>query len=93
MIGEPRRADALPAGKVGTADCVLDANRSSRRKESSPPPHDVLVRPTRGDLGIKSQQQVQMIIQHRKPADGHREDLCKLLDPIFNNRLNSTFRG
>ena len=25
-----RRADGLRAGKVGTADCVLDANRSSR---------------------------------------------------------------
>jgi len=30
---------------------------------------------------------MQLIIQHRKPTDGHREDLCKflqaMLDPLF----------
>ena len=59
----------------------------ARRKEPSPAPHDLLVRPTLGDLRVKPQQQVQVIRHHREPADGHGEDLGKLFDPIFNPRF------
>jgi hypothetical protein len=52
--------------RFATQDRVIgpDIRLGSRRKEPSPAPHDVLVQPSLGDLGVKPQQQVQMIIHH-----------------------------
>jgi hypothetical protein len=55
----------------------------ARRKELTPAPHDVLVGSALGDIRGKSQQQVQMIIHHVKPADADCEDFREFLDPIF----------
>ena len=53
------------------------------RKEASPASHDVLIRPAPGHVRIQPHQQVQMIVQDRKPRDGHREEFSKFLEPMF----------
>ena len=53
------------------------------RKEASPASHDILIRPALGHVWIQPHQQVQMIVQNRKPCDGHREDFRKFLEPMF----------
>src|SRR5208282_1303598 len=53
------------------------------RKEASPASHDVLIRPAPGHVRIQPHQQVQMIVQDRKPRDRHREDFRKFLDTMF----------
>jgi hypothetical protein len=53
------------------------------RKEASPASHDVLIRPAPGHLRIQPHQQVQLVVQDRKPRDGHREDFRKFLEPMF----------
>jgi hypothetical protein len=55
----------------------------SRRKEPAPAPYDILIRPALADIRVESQQQVQMIIHHGKPADADRENLREFLDPVF----------
>jgi len=53
------------------------------RKEVSPASHDALIRPAPGHVRIEPHQQVQKIVQDRKPGDGHREDFRKFLKPMF----------
>ena len=55
----------------------------ARRIELSPAPHDVLVSPAQGDVRIEPQQEVDMIIHHREPADADRKDFGELLDAVF----------
>jgi hypothetical protein len=49
----------------------------ARWKQPSPTSHDLLVRPTIGDLLVEPKQHVEMIIHHREAADGDCEDLCQ----------------
>jgi hypothetical protein len=43
-------------------------------------PDDLFIRPTRGDLGVKSEQQMDVVVHHGEPCDGDREDLGKFFD-------------
>ena len=54
-----------------------------RRKEPSPALDDLEIGPRLHNFGIKPQQNVQMIVQHRETTDGHGEDLRKFLESAF----------
>jgi hypothetical protein len=55
----------------------------ARWKQPSPTSHDLLVRPTIGELRVEPKQHVEMIIHHREPADGDCEDLCQFFEPVL----------
>ena len=54
-----------------------------RRKEPSPAADDFIIRPRSSDFGIKSQQQMQMVIHDRETTDGHGKDTREFLEPVF----------
>ena len=52
-------------------------------KQPSPTSHDLLLRPTIGDLRVEPKQHVEMIIHHREAADGDCEDPCQFFEPVL----------
>ena len=58
-----------------------------RRKQPPPPPHHVFVRPAPGDVGVEPHQHMEVIIHHREPADRHRKDFRKFLQPALDPYL------
>ncbi len=56
------------------------------RKSASggpPPPHDLFVRPALGHLEVQPHQHVQVVINHREPADSHRKNFSKFSQPVM----------
>jgi hypothetical protein len=59
----------------------------ARRKQPPPPPDNILIRPPRNHVRIEPQQNMQVVVEHRKPSHGNREYFRKFpepaLDPLF----------
>jgi hypothetical protein len=52
------------------------------RKQPSPAPDDLLIRPPGRDVWVEPHQQMQVMIQHRESTNGHREDLREFPQPF-----------
>ena len=55
----------------------------ARWEEACPAPDDFFVGPGIGDVGVEAHEDMKMIVHHREPADGNREDIGKFLQSAF----------
>jgi hypothetical protein len=82
-----RRKDYSPNRPARRSLLLILRRQSDRHRTAGTIPLALLispaVRPVLSGLRAEPHHQMQMVIHDRKPTDGHREDQCELLDPIF----------
>ena len=78
---EPPLEPTLPEQAAAVVICP-EADRAVPNAARLPRPTSL------GDVRVKPQQHVQMIIHDREPADGDRKDLRKFLEPVLDPFLS-----